>query len=253
MVFSAKKIELIERYYNENLSPEELDFFNEQLVKDSAFSEEVKQFNFVFKGIDTVRSQELKRQFISYEQKHLAKNKKFKVMNFTRSKVSIAAVFSIVLITGSSLLFFSNSASPSEVLYTQYFEAYPNVIAPITRTLNQDLGAESFAMNAYDSMNYNEAIAAFDELLLHTDLQNEIRFYKAVALMSKGSHKEAKVQLELMNENGAFKNQRKWYLALALLQLEEFKETEILLNEIVKDQSSYSVYASEMLNEFFSN
>ena len=138
-------------------------------------------------------------------------------------------------------------------MYTQYFEAYPNVIAPITRTLNQDLGAESAAMNAYDSMNYNEAITAFDELLLHSDLQNEIRFYKAVALMSKGDHKEAKLQLELMNEHGAFKNQRKWYLALASLQLEELEETEILLNEIVKDQSSYSVYASEMLTEFFSN
>ena len=253
MVFSAKKIELIERYYNEDLCPEELDFFNEQLVKDSAFAEEVKQFNFVFKGIDTVRSQELKRQFISYEQKYLAKNMKAKFFNFSRSKFSIAAVFTAFLITGSSLFFFTNSVSPSEVLYTQYFEPYPNVIAPITRTQNQDLGAESIAMSAYDSMNYNEAITAFDDLLLHSSLKNEIRFYKAVALMSMGDHKKAKVQLELMNENGAFKNQRKWYLALATLQLEEFDVTEILLNEIVRDQSSYSVFASEMLAEFFSN
>jgi len=253
MVFSAKKIELIERYYNENLSPEELDFFNEQLVKDSVFAEEVKQFDFVFKGIDAVRSQELKQQFIAYEQKYLAKNKKSRFMQFATSQFSVAAVCSVFLLIGSTLFLFTNSNSNSEVLYSQYFEPYPNVIAPTTRTLNQDLSDVYIAMSEYDAMNYSKAIVAFDELLDHSGLKNEILFYKAVSLMSSGNHKAAKAQLELMTEYGEFKNQRKWYLALASLQLEEFKETEHLLNEIVGDQSSYSVFAKEMLEEFFSN
>ena len=42
MKFSANKMELIEKYYNETLTEEELVFFNEQLAKDSKFAEEVK-------------------------------------------------------------------------------------------------------------------------------------------------------------------------------------------------------------------
>lgn len=253
MVFSAKKIELIERYYNENLTPEELEFFNEQLVKGADFAEEVKQFDFVFKGIDAVRAQELKQQFIAYEQKYLAKNNKSRFMQFARNQFSVAAVCSVFLLIGSTLFLFSNTDSNSEVLYSQYFEPYPNVIAPTTRALNHEVSSIYLAMNEYDAMNYSKAIVAFDVLLAHSGLKNEILFYKAVSLMSNGDHKAAKTQLELMYAHGEFKNQRKWYLALASLQLEEFKETEVLLNEIVGDKSSYAVYAEELLEEFFSN
>ena len=251
MVFSAKKIELIERYYNEDLSPEESEFFMEQMLKDSDFAEEVKQFNFVFSGIDKARANELKNQFISYEQQHLVETKKSKSVNFSRFKISLVATFSIFIIS-SAYLFLCTSPS-QDLLYADYFKPYPNVIAPVTRSLNQESGDVFLAMNKYDTKNYTAAISAFDELLIHTRLQNEILFYKAVALMAKGSHLEAKTQLELMNENGEFKNQRKWYLALVSLQLDELQEMQTLLNDIVSDQSSYSVYATQLLNEFFPN
>ncbi len=253
MVFSAKKIELIERYYNEDLSPEELDFFMEQMVKDSNFAEEVKQFSFVFEGIDELRSLEMKNKFNIYERQYLADSKRSRFVKFTRKSASMAAAFSILLMSTAYLFVFTNPSVNTAEVYAQYFEAYPNVIAPVTRSLNQDLGAVFLAMNKYDSNNYTDAITAFDDLLDHNPLQNEILFYKAVSLMSTGKHKEAKVQLELMDEYGQFKNQRKWYLALASLQLEEFAETQELLTSIVQDQSSYSVYAQELLSEFFSN
>lgn len=138
------------------------------------------------------------------------------------------------------------------MLYSQYFEVYPNVITPATRAINQNQNRDGVydAMYQYDSMYYIEAISAFNSLLKYSDLQNEILFYKGMALMSNGNYQSAKIQFQLMDPDyGSFINQRKWYLALVSLQLNELEYTEQLLNEIITDESSFSTNAKKLLNE----
>ena len=102
-------------------------------------------------------------------------------------------------------------------------------------------------------MHFSAAVLAFDVLLKETTaMENEIQFYKAVALMSDGLHEEAKSLFMQMDELGSFKNQRKWYLALTLLQLNELDETEVLLKEIKQSCTSYSLNARDLLEKFFS-
>mgnify|MGYP001357851536 CR=1 FL=1 len=255
MKFSASKIELIEKYYNESLTSEELEFFNEQLLKDVIFSEEVKQFKFIFKGIDRERSIQLKRDFEKMEREILPSTiNRSSIRSIFRQYSSAAAAFTLVLVVGISLLTSVNTENSNEnkVLYAKYFKPYPNVIAPLTRSATQKNTAIYLAMIQYDSKQYNDAILEFDQLLKQPKLKNEILFYKAVSLMSEGFHEEAKVQLEKMDEFGNFKHQRKWYLALTLLQLKELDKTEVILKEIVKDYSSFSIFATELLEEFFS-
>ena len=252
MGFSAKKIELIEKYYNEKLSQEELTFFNEQLVKDSVFAEEVKQFRFIFKGIDRARSNQLKREFEEVESRIKASTPKPGSLKAIVQKYSTAALIATVLLIGVYITSISNVDIKNQLLYVEYFKPYPNVLAPTTRSVSQENTAIYPAMSKYDSMYYKEAILAFDILLKNTDHKNEIQFYKAVSLMSEGFHKEAKTLLKQMDASGRFKNQRKWYLALTLLQLNELEETEVLLKEIDQSYNSFSIDAGELLEAFFS-
>lgn len=252
MAFSAKKIELIEKYYNEKLSSEELAFFNQQLVKDSLFAEEVKQYEFIFKGIDRARSNQLKREFEEIESSIKSSNFKLGSLKSIVKKYSTAALVSVVLIVGVYITSISNFDIKNQLLYVEYFKPYPNVLAPTMRSVSHENTAIYTAMKKYDSMHYNQAISAFDVLLKDTDHKNEIQFYKAVSLMSEGLHEEAKKLLKEMDASGSFKNQRKWYLALTLLQLNELEETEVLLKEIDRSYNSFSNAAGELLEAFFS-
>jgi len=255
MKFSANKIQLIEKYYNKSLTNDELEFFNEQLAKDASFAEEVKQFKFIFKGIDSVRSKKLKRDFEEIEKEILASaNKTSPIKSFLRKYSTATLAFTMVLVVGVSLLTSINTenSNKNNILYAKYFKPYPNVIAPLTRSAIQQNTAIYIAMNQYDSKLYSDAVLKFDQLLKQPKLNNEILLYKAVSLMSEGFHEQAKEQLEAMDQFGSFKNQRKWYLALSLLQLKDLDKMEVLLKEIVKDTSSYSIYAKELLEEFFS-
>jgi hypothetical protein len=253
MKFSANKMELIEKYYNETLTEEELVFFNEQLAKDSKFSEEVKQLKFIFKGLDRARSNQLKEEFEEIERsikKSIPKPRSFQAL---LNKYSVTALVSLILVAGFCVTTILNSSIEHQLLYVDHFRPYPNVIAPTTRSANPQNSAIYSAMSQYDSMHFSAAVLAFDVLLKETTaMENEIQFYKAVALMSDGLHEEAKSLFMQMDESGSFKNQRKWYLALTLLQLNELDEAEVLLKEIKQSCTSYSLNARDLLEKFFS-
>ena len=249
---NISKMNFIERYFNDDLSKEELEFFNEQLIKDTDFAKEVRQFDVIFKVLNKARSEKLRSQFLSYETQYNSKNNTSQLIQFKR-KVATFAALSFVLLAAAYFCFFSNTPNNHQLLYAQYFEVYPNVIAPVTRSTNQNLDEVYQAMSQYDSMHYKEAINAFNGILQYSELQNDLLFYKGLALMSNDDFVSAKVQFELMNsESGSFINQRKWYLALVFLQLDEFKQTERLLKEIIRDKSSFSATADRLLHELSS-
>ena len=250
MEFSSNRMQLIERYYNQDLNYEELAFFNQQLIKDSKFAEEVNQLKFVFEGIDRARSYKLKQEFIEIENQ-VSKVETASILSFFK-KHSYATVLSSVVVAFLLITTVINFDVDNELLYAEYFKPYPNIIAPTTRSVELQNTAVYKAMIQYDSAQYGKAVSQFEVLLEGTELENEIAFYKSIALLSDGLYEEAKIELIQMDEFGSFKNQRKWYLALTFVQLGELEEAKVLLEEIEHDGTSYSFDAKELSEKLFS-
>ena len=138
----------------------------------------------------------------------------------------------------------------SNDLFSEYFKPYPNVLAPITRSSNASSTNLSDVMSLYDTKQYDKAILGFNQLIEEPVLKNEILFYKGVALLAKGEAAEALYHFELMEEVSSFNDQRKWYLSLAYIQLEDVDNAVVLLHEIINDQSYFMVYAEDLLEVF---
>ena len=248
MKYNSKKMHLIERYFNEDLSKEELEFFEQEMQRDEKFKIEVTQYEYVFGGLKEARARKLKSDFKSLEDQLHTRRPKY---NFSVSSIMrYGAVATVAVIVTMAAFNFSNlePAIETEQVFSEYFRPYPNVIAPVTRStevLDSDL---KHVMSFYDAKDYDAAIEGFDKLLADADLKNELLFYKGVALLAKGDAYEARAHFEMMDPSNNFSNQRKWYLSLALVQLDEINDAKELLNEIIRDKSYFMIYAKDLLD-----
>ena len=248
MKYNSKKMHLIERYFNEDLSKEELEFFEQEMQRDEKFKIEVNQYEYVFGGLKEARARKLKSDFKSLEDQLHTRRPKY---NFSVSSIMrYGAVATVAVIVTMAAFNFSNlePAIETEQVFSEYFRPYPNVIAPVTRStevLDSDL---KHVMSFYDAKDYDAAIEGFDKLLADADLKNELLFYKGVALLAKGDAYEARAHFEMMDPSNNFSNQRKWYLSLALVQLDEINDAKELLNEIIRDKSYFMIYAKDLLD-----
>lgn len=248
MKYNSKKMHLIERYFNEDLSKEELEFFEQEMQRDEKFKIEVTQYEYVFGGLKEARARKLKSDFKSLEDQLHTRRPKY---NFSVSSIMrYGAVATVAVIVTMAAFNFSNlePAIETEQVFSEYFRPYPNVIAPVTRStevLDSDL---KHVMSFYDAKDYDAAIEGFDKLLADADLKNEMLFYKGVALLAKGDAYEARAHFEMMDPSNNFSNQRKWYLSLALVQLDEINDAKELLNEIIRDKSYFMIYAKDLLD-----
>lgn len=252
MVYSSKKMELIEKYFNEELSDVELEFFKEELSRDKKFAEEVKQYEYVFGGLKEARVRKLKDKFKTFEheiQIEEAQQKSNK--NVNRLGVGLVSIISIILVSFSYYYFKSSVGVKSEQIFAEYFTPYPNVVAPITRSADGVKRDVFIAMNYYDSMRYDEAIVEFDRLIEREEYKNEMLFYKAVALLAKGHSPEALMSFKLIEQTSEFENQKKWYLALTYLDLGDLNQAKLVLDEIITDKSYFMIEAEELLNTYF--
>jgi hypothetical protein len=247
MKYNSKKMRLIERYFNEDLSKEELEFFELEMQRDEEFKIEVTQYEYVFGGLKEARARKLKSDFKKIEDQLHSRRPKY---NFSVSSIMrYGAVATVAVLLTIAAFNFSNlePVIKTEQVFSEYFRPYPNVIAPVTRTTEVDDSDLKHVMSFYDAKEYDAAIEGFDKLMADVELKNEMLFYKGVALLAKGEAAEARDHFESMDQTNNFSNQRKWYLSLALVQLNEITDAKQLLNEIIRDKSYFMIYAKDLL------
>jgi len=248
MKYSSKKMNLIERYFNEDLSNEELEFFEQEMLRDEEFKIEVTQYEYVFGGLKEARARKLKSDFKKIEDQLHSRRPKY---NFSVSSIMrYSAVATIAVFFTIAAFNFSNlePVIETEQVFSEYFRPYPNVIAPVMRSTEVVDSDLKHVMSFYDAKEYDAAIEGFDKLIDAADLKNEILFYKGVALLAKGEASEARDHFELMDPINKFSHQQKWYLSLSLVQLNEIADAKQLLNEIIFDKSYFMIYAKDLLD-----
>ncbi len=220
--------ELIQKHFSNQLSEEELHAFHQLKEKDADFLKEVHEYESLMTAVQSAEKEQLKSELQTLERKR----KKTSLY----SKFAVAASFIGVIGIGSMI--FMNSAPSGTRLFADNFEAYPNVIAPITRSANPIEDVNKYFV-AYEKGEYATAISGFKQQLKEND-NADLRFYLAMALLNSENEDDALLELNKIDpENTGFYPQVLWYKALILIEQNDFNNAKNALNELIDGESEY--------------
>lgn len=228
---------LIERYFEDNLTPQEKLDFDHLMETDPSFSEEVSFERNTKAAVTLEARKELKTKLQALESENNKKSNR-------KTWLSIAAM--ILVLLGVSM-FFLNQNPTADQLYADYFEPYPNTVAPIVRDASQE-SEEIDAFAAYEQGDYKEAAARF-QALSETSDEEYLSFYRAISFMELDQMKEAEQIFTSTTWSSDYNEKAKWYLAMNYIQQNKITQAKVLLSEIVKDQSYKHEKAEKLLQK----
>jgi hypothetical protein len=229
--------ELLNKYFEQQLSEEEKAVFESLLQNDSEFVREVAYQKNVKKAITLNERETLKQTLQSFEN-----NKK---ENNNPQFWYIAGVF---LLFFGGLAWFQFTKDSPEQLYQEYYQSYPNVVAPTIRG-DSERNLKTDAFYEYDSGNYEKSFELFSKIYAEEAVDYAL-FYQALSLMELKRYSEAIASFDEFKttDNNAFSPFVKWYKALSYLQLNEKEKAVQLLKELAEKENPQQSKAKELLD-----
>jgi TolA-binding protein len=243
MNHSTHDIDLIERYFDNELSDTEKSILEQRLKNEDAFKKLFDQEKLL---ISTIRFNAAKDQlqFLKGVEANIARKEITHFKQFWYYYAA-AACISILVVAyfGLPLL----KEDPGK-LYSTYFTLHPNVFEPTLRG-NEAADERKKAFQAYDAGNYQQASALFGALLKENKEPGMLLLSGNANLMI-GNVEEAKRNLnDLINTYDDLDLQAKWYLALCYLKEGNTQEARKLLKELGDTEISYAAKAKELLKK----
>lgn len=227
---------LINKYFEKSLSEEEQKQFDSLMKTDIDFAQEVAFQKKVKKAITLNERSDLKNKLQSFE------TSKPKVKSF---KIWYVAA-SIVLLCGIGFYFAQNATS---VIYDDYFQSYPNIVAPTVRgEMKEDSKSEAFF--EYDNGNYKKSLELFSKIYDSENVDYAL-FYKGLSLMELEKTKDAIVTFKQfdLSKNNAFTPFVKWYLALSYVKENQKEKAIPLLKSLTETDNPQQEMAKKLLSE----
>ena len=241
--------DLIDKYFENSLSPKDQKLFNELLQSDSKFREEFEFQKDLKQVIEVSQKEELKKTVAKIEELSQQGDKLLMVPK----KWLVAASF--LLITGLATWGVKSTYFPSnDALYEEYFQPERNTVQPVVR--GESLNTISYkAFVAYESKDYYKAINLFNSVEDPEDSQ--ILFYKGMCFLAVDKMenaiellKQVKSQSLFSGDSETLHEKATWFLALAYVKNNEKTLAIEQLNEIVEKETSgfKKKEAEEVLN-----
>ena len=240
MKYDLNRNEYIEAYINGELSQAENEAFEKQINSDPRIKSEVAQFRYILKGLEQLRQKELLKKDFAKWDAIIDANKKKKVIPL---KWFYAAAASVLLVVCFSI--FQKANSDGKQLFASYYEAYPNVVTPITRSTDANLNDTEKLMYLYEAGDYAAAIPLMEAH--HNTAQWD--FYLGISYLAEKQTNKAIDRFLNIDKNSDFYSQAKWYLALSYVKKGEMEEANTLLKEIVTAKSFQYQNAALLLEE----
>lgn len=232
-----KNHDLIERYFENSLSPEEQKIFNDLLQTDKNFNKEFEFHKDLKRVIEVGQKEELKQTVSNIE--FLAKNDS-KMMVLPKKWIVAA---SLLLIVGMGTWTVKSTYFPSnEALYQEYFHPERNTVHPVVRG-EEIKTIEYIAFIAYEEGNYYKAINLFNSV--DNPDASYVLFYKGLCFLAVDKPENA-IQLFNRLKNNDISSEKvedlcektSWYLSLAYVKINENKKAVAELNELLEASAS---------------
>ncbi|WP_298902294.1 tetratricopeptide repeat protein [uncultured Psychroserpens sp.] len=209
---SQELLESVERYFNGNMTADELSAFEGKLKSDIDFQTQVEDIRTLLFGIE---SQSLKEQLDDFHNEipnTSAKKAQSKVRFLHFGKIAAAA---IVVIAIANFWFFNQS--PNEKLYANFFSPDPG----LATTMSSNSNFEFYdAMVNYKQGDYKAAISKWTTIHQSKPKNDTLNYFLGVAYMANKNESKAITYLEKAIEEPTsnFKSEAYYYLGLAYLK-----------------------------------
>ena len=161
-----------------------------------------------------------------------------------RYAYSVAAV---LIICAGYIHFNQLNQSESDVIFNTYFEAYPNTI-PILRG-DANSGDLQNAMIEYEKKNYSSALFFLQKILREYPDHPQANFYTGISYLCIENPTKAILLLERLQklDTNMFVPATYWYLGLAYIKNENFKQAEIQFNLLIQTDNKFKKSSIEII------
>lgn len=230
----------IDRYVTNQMNKEERTEFEKRMRDHVALAESVHMHRDVLVGVEYYFLKELKQELINSDQQ--------KPKSKIRTYLAIAA--SILLLAGAGITFyFLNIGVDSDSLFITYFEPYPNIVAPVTRSSESSSYEE--VMQLYETEQYAEAIPKLNELIQNHPDSVELVFYRGISYLGVDQPKNAATDFTavIKASKKAFLEPSYWYLGLSQLKIGKIEEAQSSFQMIRETKGALAKQASEILED----
>lgn len=235
-------IDLIERYFDNALTPEEAHNLKDRLNKDFEFQKLFDQEKLL---INTIRFQAAKKDldFLKTVESSLRDNKTAYIRKHWYYYAAAASVALIAL-----ALWVPTFNQKPEELYAAYFQPHPNIFE-VTLRGQTDPTLRTRAFQAYDQQDYERAAALFAEVLKEKNDAGALMLLGNSNLILDKTEMAKQNFMDLIASSDELDLQAKWYLGMTYLKTGQADQARNLLSEISATQNIYAERAREILKK----
>jgi tetratricopeptide (TPR) repeat protein len=242
---TEQDITLVEKYFDADLSSDELSHFNARMEHDEDFKALFQREKII---IGAIRNQGLIDNLLylkSIDEK-IQGNQSYPIASGIKGWYYYAAAAVVALLI--AVAFLLPGKENTDELFAAYFTPYPNVVQPLLRGDDATAG-QAKAFQDYEQKNYEAAAAGFKELL---DIKEEpgILLLLGNSNLMLGKSEEAEENfITLIKNYDEFDLQAKWFLSLSYLKSGDTENARKILKELGETEVSYASRAKELLEK----
>lgn len=240
------RLEQIEHFLQDELNDAERTEMEKLLHEDDEFRKAFEEYQLLVEGIKYAGRNSLMDTFKSIEERNYRNKPAQKpVRSLRKYYIGLAASIALLLISymGVERFYFK---TPEKVA-ASFFEPYPVLVGGTTRSADEERSSLELAMQLFETEKFVDAIKILERL--DTENQELVNFYLANAYQATGAYNRSiTVYRQIIDENGVFKEQAEWYLALAYLSTEQLDLAKDQLVSIKNSGGDYAEKANKVLN-----
>ncbi len=244
-----EQYEYIEAYFNQTLSDDEIKKFEQRIIEDKNFAEEVA-FYFSAKH---VLKEEVSKEKKEWFRQLLDQNNNFSKGSPTRVKKmwiyrTAAAAAIIVCLFFAWYLFFSRSASPQQMAESYMDENLKTL--PVTMGTRRD--SIQHGLSLYNDGKYDSAIHLFETIIQKDTGNYSAKKYLGIVYLTIGNYDKALEYFQQLQKYSLFSNPAIFYQALTLMkrnQPGDKQQAKQLLQQVVANDLEGKETAQQWLKK----
>lgn len=238
------QIELIERYIEGDLMPEEIKEVRQLIKTDPKFHKEYKLRLEVNEAINEKSIMQLRYKLNMIHQQEVTHTTGIVRQIFRKNWHLAAAAVTILIIVGSFLISTLNTPEP-DLLFNQYYTS--DAIFTARSGENAEDLKLTTGLQKFQKQEYTEAI----KLLKEVSGNIVSDYYLGISYIETKQFQNAKLAFSNITEkeNNLFTEQAEWYKGLCLLKLKEINNAKELFTSISSSNSIYNQNAKEILKK----
>jgi tetratricopeptide (TPR) repeat protein len=239
--------EFIDRYLQDEMSPEEKVWFEKELDGNTALVEEIdfqQKVNVALSDKDTLQFKMQLDQI--HEEIHVATENGKRLIHSVYKNISIAAsALAVFMIVFS--VYFSNRTFSSERLFDQFYQ--PAEASVIYRTADNSSDLLVTAINYYDQQDYAKAIVLFESILQEDGFKPGVNLYSGISYMELNNYEEANNNFQkiINNSPNPFVESASWYLGVSYVLTSEREKAQKLFSALANGNGFYKKDAKKVL------